>query len=320
MTTFLSCVNSQCMVKEKSSKDDRLKGRVFRAEAGFYRVKTEKGFFLCTLRGRLKKKNLALVDPVAVGDNVIILPGTDGQGVVEEVFPRRTKLSRCDSLHGHKEQIIAANVDQVIAVQSCTAPGLNLRALDRYLAVAENGGMDGVICLNKIDLDDKGELRCKLEMYRNIGYKLLFTSAITGEGVSELKEILSERLSVVTGPSGAGKSTLLNAVQPGFLLKTGIVSDSTSKGKHTTTWVEMLSLDCGGFVVDTPGLREIGLWNVEKADLAYLFPEMEEYPDYCKYPNCLHNTEPKCAVKKAVESGEISQERYTSYLNILDSI
>ncbi len=308
------------MLNDISKKDNMLRGRVFRAESGFYRVETAEGFFLCTLRGKFKKRNLNIVDPVAVGDDVSILPAKEGQGVIEQVFPRRTKLSRCDSLHGYKEQVIAANVDQVVTVQSCVDPELNLRALDRYLAVAERGGMEGVICLNKIDLDEAGNIRSKMEMYRQIGYTLLFTSAETGEGIEELKNTLNSKLSIITGPSGAGKSTLLNSVQPGLKLKTGEISDSTSKGKHTTTWVEMLPLDCGGFVVDTPGLRGIGLWNVDKSDLANLFPDIKNFPDYCKYPDCLHNTEPQCAVKEAVEKGDIFRDRYESYLHILESL
>lgn len=301
-------------------KEEMLEGRVLRAEAGLYRAKTSGGTVLCTIRGRLKKDDLAVVDPVAVGDRVMISPAEKGKGVIEKILPRKTKLARCDSMHGHREQIIAANVDRLIAVQSCKNPRFNLRALDRYLAIAEAGGLEPVVCVNKIDLDRDGSYREKTETYKKLGYRILFVSALKGEGIDEFRNVLEDGISMLIGPSGAGKSTLLNAVEPALRLKVGDVGKSTRKGRHTTTWVEMIKLEVGGYVVDTPGLREIGLYGIDKTDLACLFPEMEASVNDCKFQDCLHNTEPGCAIKEKKEKGEISGERYESYLRILDSL
>lgn len=297
-----------------------IEGVVHKSQGSLYRVETEAGFLECWLRGTLKQDDLKVVDPVAVGDRVRVTPVDDHRGVLETVLPRRSSLSRPDVLTGHREQCIVANADQMVIVQSCKNPTYKLRSIDRYLVMAEVGHLEPVICINKLDLADGPAVRSELAVYQSIGYTTLFTSAMTGEGTTELRGTLLDRTSVLTGPSGVGKSTLLNIIQPGLNLRAREVSTSTSKGKHATSWVELVPLDIGGYVVDTPGLRTLGLWGVCQANLGQFFPEIKERMGLCRFPDCLHIHEPDCAVKTAVREGEISPKRYDSYKRILNSL
>lgn len=297
-----------------------IEGVVHKSQGSLYRVQIREGFLECWLRGTLKQDHLKVVDPVAVGDRVMVTPVDSHRGVIERILPRKSSLSRPDVLTGHWEQCIVANADQLIVVQSCKSPRYKRRSIDRYLVMAEVGNLEPVICVNKLDLADGDGVRSDLAVYGSIGYRTLFTSALTEEGTPELIETLRGKISVLTGPSGVGKSTLLNIIQPGLNLRTREVSTSTSKGRHATSWVELIPLDIGGYVVDTPGLRTLGLWGVSRDNLGQLFPEIRKRMELCRFPDCTHIHEPDCAVKAAVRQGEISPKRYDSYARILKSL
>lgn len=283
-------------------------------------VETPDGRIECVLRGILKKEKQVTVDPVAVGDWVEVEVGADGRGAVETIEPRATKFSRPAPGRPHLEQVIVANAHQMVIVQAAREPVVKVTSIDRYLVAAAVGGLRPVLCINKMDLDKDGSARRATAVYRELGFDLRYTTAIEGEGVAELKRALVGQVSVLVGPSGTGKSTLLNGVEPGLGLRVREVSRKWSKGKHTTSWVELFPLQEGGWVADTPGLREIGLWDVEAASLAGYFHEFESYAEGCRFATCTHSHEPECGVVDAVERGRIHRARYDSYLRILESL
>lgn len=299
-------------------------GRIIRARAGFYDVKYGELVLRCTMRGTLKKKRRSetgrrlYADPVAVGDRVIFSQLDQEEGVVEEILPRQTKFSRrYAGRHEDIEQIIVANADQVVAVVSTHMPPLNFRTLDRFLILAEAGEMLAIICLNKMDLVDKDQredFTTTFEIYERLGYQIFYTSIKKPESLESLKNSLRDKFSVIVGASGVGKSSILNTIQPNLELRTREVGQKTRKGRHTTTLVELFKLDIGGEVADTPGIREVGLWGVDTENLELYFPEMEPFLGECKYNDCAHVKESDCAIKKAVESGDIHPQRYRSYV------
>ncbi len=305
---------------------DTIQGRVIRARTSFYDVQDSDAVLRCQLRGRIKRAQRSVegkqiyADPVAVGDEVIVTPLDNGEGVIEEILPRRTKFSRrYPGKRDAIEQIVVANADQVVTVLSTRLPNLNLRFLDRFLILAEVGEMDAVVCLNKIDLVDSAEQRklgVILSAYKRLGYPVIFTSIHRPQTIEVFQEALRDKFSVIVGASGVGKSSLLNAVHPGLDLRVGEVGLKTQKGRHTTTLVELFCLDFGGEVADTPGIREVGLWGVDTENLDLYFPEMESYLGKCKYTDCIHLSEPGCAVIEAVNTGEISDVRYLSYVSL----
>ena len=305
---------------------DRIQGRVIRARTSFYDVEDGGTILRCQLRGRVKRAQRSAkgrqiyADPVAVGDEVVVTPRDNEEGVIEEISPRRTKFSRrYPGKHEAIEQIVVANADQVVIVLSTRLPDFNLRFLDRFLILAEVGEMDAVVCLNKIDLIDSAErreLRSILSAYEQLGYPVIFTSINHSESIQAFRDALRDRFSVVVGASGVGKSSLLNAIQPGLGLRVGEVGLKTGKGRHTTTLVELFSLEFGGEVADTPGIREVGLWGVDTENLDLYFPEMEPYLGECKYTDCIHVSEPRCAIVDAVNTGKISDVRYQSYISL----
>jgi ribosome biogenesis GTPase / thiamine phosphate phosphatase len=243
------------------------------------------------------------------------------------VLPRRNKLARRSAVPMPSarpfEQVIVANVEQVVPVFAAAKPVPKWHLLDRYLVSAESAGLDALICITKVDLvqDETGrlneEIETAAETYRNIGYRVILASSVTGQGLPELKQALQERVSVLLGKSGVGKTSLLNALQPGLGLRVNEVSRVTGKGKHTTTHLEMFPLEFGGAIVDTPGIREFGLWDVDEEDLAHFFPEMRPYLGSCRFGlDCSHNEEPGCSIRKAVSAGKISPFRYQSYMRL----
>lgn len=273
----------------------------------------------CTLSNRLKKQS----DPnaVVVGDSVI----WNEAAQIVEVLPRHNHLSRrsavpMPSAHAH-EQVIVANVDQVIPVFAAANPRPAWNLLDRYLVSAESAEIPALICLTKMDLventPEAEEIEAVVAEYYAIGYEVILTSTHTGQGLDELRAKLQGRLSVLVGKSGVGKTSLLNAVEPGLGLRVNAVSKMTGKGRHTTTASELFMLESGGAIIDTPGIREFGLWDVDEDDLAEFFPEMRPYIGRCKFRlDCTHDEEPGCAVRKAVVDGQISPYRYQSYLKL----
>ncbi len=303
-----------------------MQGQVIRARTSFYDVQDGHTILRCQLRGRVKRAQRSAegrqiyADPVAVGDVVSVTPLDNQEGVIEEILPRRTKFSRrYPGKRDAIEQIVVANADQVVTVLSTRLPDLNLRFLDRFLILAEVGELSAVVCLNKIDLVDSAErrkLRSILSAYEQLGYPVIFTSINQPQSIERLQELLQDKVSVIVGASGVGKSSLLNAVQPGLGLRVGEVGLKTGKGRHTTTLVELFRLEVGGKVADTPGIREVGLWGVDTENLDLYFPEMESYLGKCKYTDCVHLSEPSCAVIEAVNSDKISEVRYLSYVSL----
>lgn len=259
--------------------------------------------------------------PVVPGDRVEVSLHSDGSRVIEEVLTRETVLSRRHPFRKRPvEQVIVANAQQLVAVASMRTPRLNRRMLDRYLVIAEEADLRSVVVFNKIDLVPEDEWRPVASAYERAGYDVVPTCATTGVGIDRLAPLLKERFSVFAGPSGAGKSSLLNAIDPGLGLKVREVSEKTSKGKHTTTNVTIFKLWDSALVADTPGFRELGLWRIHPDDLAHLFPEFRETSRDCRFSGCTHGPEPGCAVKAAVEAGDIDPERHESYLKLLEEL
>jgi ribosome biogenesis GTPase len=305
--------------KEHQPLSELKTGLVLHARSGRHRVQDGEGSVACYIRGRLKKDKL-YTDLIATGDRVRWRPTRPGRGVIEEVLPRETQLSRLRPGPGRVpvEDVIVANPDQAVFIFSIREPAPNLRMLDRLLVIAETNELPAVICANKVDLlKAEDEARQVFGIYEGIGYPVIYTSARTGLGVEALRERLRGRLSVLCGPSGAGKSSLLNAIEPNLGLATRQISDATGKGRHTTVSVRLWPLRDGGYVADTPGLREAGLWDIEPEELAWHFMEMRPYLSDCRFSSCTHTHEPDCAVKTAVENEAISRVRYDSYCRLL---
>ena len=295
-------------------------GTILRATSGFYAVLTDDGRLLqAQLRGLLKKERQA-TDLAVIGDRVRVSLAAS-QPMIEQVEPRRTKFSRRQPgpRGTWKEDMLVANVDQVLVVFACADPMPHLRMLDRFLVVAEHNEVPAAVVANKVDLVGLDRAHELFGVYERIGYPVHYASAREGIGVEELADQLAGRTSVVTGPSGVGKSTLLNAIQPGLRIETGEVSEALHKGRHTTTSAELHGLTGpgGGYVADTPGLRELGLWQVPPNELAWGFPEFEPFLGRCAFNDCRHLEEPRCAVLAAVADGRISAARHDSYRRLL---
>ncbi|MCL4560860.1 MAG: ribosome small subunit-dependent GTPase A [Chloroflexi bacterium] len=323
-------------------------GVVYKKSTGLYYVHTPERVVPCALSNRLRKqliyplaasstggrrvrqvKEIDHGDMVAIGDRVRFYDAGDGTGLIVEVLPRRNRLARRTAVpmpDAHAfEQVIVANVDQVIPVFAAASPPPHWNMLDRYLASAESFYLPALVCITKLDLVGgageklNDEIQSVTAEYRRTGYPVLLVSATTGEGMEELRQALGGRTSVLVGKSGVGKTTLLNTLQPGLGLRVRELSARTGKGLHTTTGLELFPLDFGGAVLDTPGAREYGLWDVDLEDVALLFPEMRPWVGKCRFGRtCLHNEEPGCAVRKAVMTGSISPRRYQSYLRLCE--
>jgi ribosome biogenesis GTPase len=311
-------------------------GTVYKKSNGLYTVHTQDQVVTCELSSKLRKdlvlsaqsgrvtavRDIQTVDPVAVGDIVRYIPPNGGSGLIVAVLPRRSRLSRreaagSDRRHA-REQIIVSNLDQVVPVMALAQPAANWNLLDRYLVSAGSLGLPALIVMTKADLarDDRESLAILAE-YRAIGYRVILTSTYSGEGLVELRDALRGQVSALIGKSGVGKTTLLNAVQPGLGLRVKTVSALTQKGRHTTTHLEMFPLEIGGAVTDTPGTREFGLWQVDGANIAQFYPEVAALAGTCRFGlDCSHIHEPGCAVRRAVETGQIRPRRYESMVRL----
>ena len=243
---------------------------------------------------------------MAVGDRAIVSEGAAGSWAIEDIQPRRTLLARPDPFLAPRQQVIAANVDQLLAVSSWRSPDLWLELIDRYLIAAGLSEIEPVICINKVDLvDDQAEYESATDIYRRMGHKVLRTSATTGLGIDDLRDILTGKLTVVVGLSGTGKSSLMAAVQPGLDIRVGRISEAHRQGTHTTTQSKLYKLDVGGYVADTPGIREFGIAGLTLGELPLYFPEVDELAAECKFSNCSHLEEPECAVRAAEIEGRV---------------
>lgn len=299
---------------------DELTGRVLRSQSGQYWVSTEKGVIHCTLRGRLKRDRKARTDLGVIGDRVRLSLLEDGlEGVIEEVLPRENRFARRQpgSRGRYKEDVLVANLDRLFLVFACAHPPPNPRLIDRFLVIAELDGIDAAIVANKVDRVDEAEVERVFGVYRRLGYPVFPTSAKVGTGLGAVKAELKDRVSAFVGPSGVGKSSLLNAVEPGLGLAVGDVSARLDKGRHTTRVAELHPLPGGGWVADTPGIRELASFELPEDRLDACFPEMRPLLGACRFASCRHVQEPACAVRAAVEEGAIDPGRYDSYLRIL---
>jgi ribosome biogenesis GTPase len=296
------------------------RGLVLRARSGFYTVATDDGDLVeARLRGRVKKDRQAS-DLAVIGDRVSLERLPDGTGAIDAIEPRERRFSRRQPgpRGSWREDVMVANPDLVVVVFACDRPPPNPRLVDRFLVVAEYNEVPVLLVANKVDLVGVAEAHRLFGGYQRIGYEVIFAAAKERTGVDELRNRLSGRLSIVTGPSGVGKSTLLNAIHPGLQLATGEVSQVLSgKGKHTTTHAELHPLDGGGYVADTPGIRELGLWQIPPSELAWCFPEFRDHLGQCAFNDCSHLHEPRCGLRAAVEAGAVGADRYDSYRRML---
>lgn len=318
---------------------DQPTGVVTKKFVGAYHVNTGDEMIVCSISNRLRKhliypiadassvphqrvqevKDIKTVDPVAIGDAILYKPAEAGKGVITDILPRRTKLSRPAAGKKPLEQVVVANLDQVVAVFAATRPKPRWNLLDRYLVSAESAELEPLVCITKMDTADEDEVEEVATLYRALGYRVILTSSASGRGIDALRAELNGRLSAFVGKSGVGKTSLLNALQPGLGAKVGAVSEGeTGKGMHTTTHMEMFALESGGAVVDTPGIRMFGLWEVDGSDIALYFREMEPLVGACRFGvDCTHDHEPGCAIRSAVEKGHVARRRYDSYLRML---
>lgn len=291
-------------------------GTVIRLQSGFYHVNTLDGRIICQMRGKLKRRRFD-GDIIAVGDRVDISIHAEGVGMVEKIHDRSSLLARlAPTPRGVYRQIILANVEQIILIFACANPEPHLKMLDRFLVIAEKQDIPVVIVFNKLDLVGLEKAESSFGHYKKIGYRVLFTSKFEETGLEDLKKLLTGKLNAFTGPSGVGKSSLLNLIQPGLGLAAREVSEGTRKGKHTTVVREMFSLSDGGYVVDTPGMKALALWDTEPEELDGYFPEIAPLVAACEYNDCSHRVEENCAVKRAVADGSIHPDRYDSYLRL----
>jgi ribosome biogenesis GTPase len=298
------------------------RGLVLRARSGFYTIQADEGDLIeARLRGRVKKERQAS-DLAVIGDRVEVERLDDGTGAIASVEPRERRFSRRQPgpRGTWREDVMVANPDLVTLVFAVDRPPPNPRLVDRFLVVAEYNEVPALIVANKVDLLGQEAASAIFVPYERIGYRVIYASAKAGIGIEDLRGQLAGQLSIVTGPSGVGKSTLLNALQPGLRLATGEVSSAEEgKGKHTTTHAELLPLEGpeGGYVADTPGIRELGLWQIPPTELAWCFPEFRAHLGSCAFNDCTHLHEPRCGLRAAVAAGAVSEDRYDSYRRLL---
>ncbi|WP_339887677.1 ribosome small subunit-dependent GTPase A [uncultured Flavobacterium sp.] len=300
-------------------------GIVYKSTGSWYTVKTkENKFYECRIKGKFRMQGIKSTNPIAVGDVVDFdVDNVDEAniGTIHNIHDRKNYIVRKSVNLSHQMHIIASNIDIVILLVTINNPPTTTSFIDRFLVTAEAYGIEAVIVFNKIDTFDEATLDEQLYMqhiYTNIGYKCLRVSAQDGTGVEELKALMKGKVSMFSGHSGVGKSTLVNTLEPSLNLKTNQISASYSQGKHTTTFAEMFDLAFGAQIIDTPGIRGFGIVDMDKQEIGDYYPEFFALKDKCKFNNCLHKDEPKCAVKDALDKDEIAWSRYKSYLQLLE--
>lgn len=302
------------------------KGIIVRSTGIWYQVRLGNGEQLrCRIVGKIRLKGVKTTNPVAVGDEVEIEleDEVEGTGLIKNILPRRNQIIRQSPRKKHQLHLIAANVDQAVVIVTVAQPKLKQGFIDRFLLMTEPYNIPTTIIFNKADVYSEDDLlmyEYLKEVYEKIGYNVLLVSAIERTGIEEFRALLKDKTSLIGGQSGVGKSTLVNAVQPSLELKTSVISDYNGKGQHTTTFAEMHDLEFGGYIIDSPGIKTLSFNNLEPLDVAHNFREIFEMSENCKFNNCMHLNEPKCAVKDAVESEEISGLRYNNYVLILEEV
>lgn len=302
-------------------------GKVLRSTGSWYVVRLDDGRLVnARLKGKFRLEDTGQTNPIAVGDNVTIsFEETDesGNAMITEIQDRANYISREAPRHQYGRHIIAANLDQAFIIATISSPRTSSGFIDRFLLTAEAYHIPAVVVFNKQDVltkqKDIDRQREWVDMYRAAGYTVLLTSSVTGEGVKELGEMLHNKVSLLSGHSGVGKSTLINSIFPSMQLRTKEISQKHNKGVHTTTFSEMFELPTGGYIIDTPGIKEFGILDLEPQEVGHFYPEIRAILSGCKYNNCLHQEEPGCAVKQAVMDGKLAFERYKNYDNIVES-
>lgn len=298
-----------------------MQGLVTKSTGSWYQVLDQQGNrYECRIKGKFRTLGIKTTNPIAVGD-VVNFEVEAGQqsAVITELIPRKNYIIRRSVNLSKQTQIIGANLDQAFLVVTLASPATSTGFIDRFLVTAEAYSIPAMLVFNKLDLFSEQGLEILqeyIDIYEKLGYPCYTVSALEKSNIDELKSVLKDKITLVSGHSGVGKSTLINALIPGLELKTGIISESSDKGKHTTTFAEMLALPFGGNLIDTPGIRELGIVDIEPQELSHYFPEMRRLMNQCKYNNCRHINEPGCVVLDAVANGEIESSRYESYLSI----
>lgn len=298
-----------------------MQGIVIKSTGSNYLVRSNGKIYSCKLKGKLRLDGRKTTNPTAVGDIVDIEVSSENEGNIIKIHPRKNYIIRKSLNLSKQAHILASNMDQAVLIATLVAPRTSLGFIDRFLITAEAYRVPAKIIFNKTDLLDEELLAVQqqiIDIYSTIGYECFSVSSYSKEQIESIKHLFKDKITLITGHSGVGKSTFINAIEPSLQLKTGEISSAHLKGMHTTTFAELHALSFGGDIIDTPGIKELGLVEMKKKEVGHYFPEIRERMNDCKFNNCLHVNEPKCAVREAVEKGDISPERYESYLRILN--
>ncbi|AVR45502.1 ribosome small subunit-dependent GTPase A [Christiangramia fulva] len=302
-----------------------MKGTVYKSTGSWYTVKAENNkLYECRIKGKFRIQGIKSTNPVAVGDVVVFDPAEEegrDTGIIKKILPRENYIIRRSVNLSKQTHIIAANIDQVFLLITLNNPPTLTTFIDRFLVTAEAYHVKAVLLFNKVDtysIEELAEVKYLAELYRNIGYECIGISAKTGKNVDKVVAMMKDRTSMISGHSGTGKSTLVNAIEPSLDLKTAEISEQHQQGQHTTTFAEMFDLSFGARIIDTPGIKGFGVVDMEREEIGDYFPEFFERKQNCKFHNCLHIEEPKCAVKEALENDEIAWSRYKSYLQLME--
>jgi len=299
-----------------------MQGLVMKSTGSWYLVKTDDGSIIeCRLKGKLRLEDRKTTNPVAVGDIVELQRDEDGSNQIVTILPRKNYIIRKSINLSKQAHIIASNLDQAILVATLVAPRTSLGFIDRFLVTAEAYGINAKIVFNKCDVLDEEMIQLQneiIKLYSNIGYQCYSISSFNNEDVEMIKDLLKDKTTLLSGHSGVGKTTLINAIDSKLDLRTGDISSAHLKGMHTTTFAELFPLSFGGNIIDSPGIKELGLVEMKKEEIGHYFPEIRALLNECKFNNCIHVNEPHCFILKSVEEGSISEERYQSYLGILN--